>query len=143
MHPNEAALFFIGKGNNLSLVADVLEGWGWRRIPANYQFYADFDLKWVQLRSEIDFFSHKWVLTYPQGQTVYVLLKSSWRLAIMPGQLHTGLIPVKVWFVYTPSLNVMAVHLQFVLNKNTMRFVSKFKKVKEIFSIKILPYKLI
>ena len=52
-------IFYVEKGNGWKLVSAAMEKFGWARLPFEYGFRTSFDLKWVQLRSQIDYVAHK------------------------------------------------------------------------------------
>eukprot|EP00927_Polykrikos_kofoidii_P053939 TRINITY_DN48453_c0_g1_i1.p1 TRINITY_DN48453_c0_g1~~TRINITY_DN48453_c0_g1_i1.p1 ORF type:complete len:688 (-),score=130.94 TRINITY_DN48453_c0_g1_i1:94-2157(-) len=54
----ESPTFYVGDGNNWKVIAEALETRGWRRLPFDAHFSTRFDLKWVELRSRIDYKRH-------------------------------------------------------------------------------------
>ena len=47
--------FYVSKGNQWDLVANVLEELGWQRIPFDHKDDLNFDLRWTEVRSDIEF----------------------------------------------------------------------------------------
>jgi hypothetical protein len=47
--------FYVTKGNQWDLVASVLEELGWQRIPFDHKDDLNFDLRWTEVRSDIEF----------------------------------------------------------------------------------------
>jgi len=54
-----APRFFVGKGNGWRLVAKALAARGWEQLDFKLGFSADFELKWVERRSELDYVHHR------------------------------------------------------------------------------------
>ncbi|GMH69679.1 hypothetical protein TrST_g3785 [Triparma strigata] len=54
-----AKYFYVNKSNGWKLVSDALEKRGFTRLPFEYNFRTQFDLKWVEGRSAINYAQHQ------------------------------------------------------------------------------------
>jgi hypothetical protein len=52
--------FYVNKSNGWHLVVQALTKMGWVQMPFNRHFSQEYDLKWVEQRSSIDYTGHKW-----------------------------------------------------------------------------------
>ena len=52
-------VFYVENGNGWKLVSAALEKFGWARLPFEYGFRSNFQLKWVQTRAQIDYVAFK------------------------------------------------------------------------------------